>query len=547
MTTLTDTFTRANSTTTLGSTESPVKAWSADNGTWGINTNQAYVVTQSGFDSRATVDVGAANMDVSAAITTAQDAGVMASYVDASNYYLAKIISGSVTVIRRQGGSDTTLGSGGTWTDGATLRLVTNDSGSGTQVTAYIGATQVFTTLDTTAGRPAGTRAGFRDGTGGSPGAPRFDNFQVVYTAAGTNVTLTPNPATGSVTVAITGAPNVTPAYSQGTGIDGWATSAPGSLAAGSTAGTHTGAEGFELTRSASTATAVATKTITGLTIGQKYVYTAWLKLSPSGSATVQAGISVQGVSGASSGLATMTSTWVQKQVTFTATATSHTLQANVKANLATTGRAYFDDIKLAPYSVNPTTTVKRTDANGVRDVRRLTGQEPAGGTMTLTDYEAALTGTVQYDVTDTLGVTASASTNLNAVTNPWLNVVTQPATIKAKLDSVTEYGARRAFLGTVHRPVGREFPLIVTGPFASREGTLTVWCPDYATALAVLAVADAGETIMLRQPSYAGMDMYLVATEAQLDPSTPSSAGQRWAVVLTYSELDVPADPLKA
>ena len=141
MTTISDTYTRANSTSTLGSTESPVVAYTADNGTWGVISNQAYVVTQAGFDSRATIPVGQANMDVSAAITTAQDAGVMASYVDSGNYYLAKIISSAVTVIRRQGGSDNTLTSGaGTWSDGATLRLVTNDSGSGTQVTAYIRA-----------------------------------------------------------------------------------------------------------------------------------------------------------------------------------------------------------------------------------------------------------------------------------------------------------------------------------------------------------------------------------------------------------------------
>ena len=185
MTTITDTFTRADSTSTLGSTESPVLAWTADNGTWGISSNQAYVATQSGFDNRATISVGQANMDVSAVIVNAsEDVGLLASYVDASNYYYAQVdAGGTVRVLRHQGGADTNLITGVVgWSSGSTLRLVTNDSGSGTQVTAYIGATQIYTGLDTTSGRPAGTRAGFRSGSGASPGAARFDSLSVVYT-----------------------------------------------------------------------------------------------------------------------------------------------------------------------------------------------------------------------------------------------------------------------------------------------------------------------------------------------------------------------------
>lgn len=246
-------------------------------------------------------------------------------------------------------------------------------------------------------------------------------------------------------------------------------------------------------------------------------------------------------------GAVTATSTWTQAEYLFTATATSHTLQCFVRGNSGfdTQGDVYFDDIKLeAVGATYRPTTVTRVDANGSHPVRLLDGQEPISGSMTVTDYEAALTGTIRYDVVDAANVTTSASTTLGS-SSPWLHCAVLPQ-FRQELDFASGYAARRAFLGTVHRPIGRRAPLTVTGPLGTREGTLKVWCSDYATALAVAAVADLGETITFRQPTHPGLDMYLLAQSVSVEPDESTGSGWRWTVALDYIEVDVPSDSLK-
>ena len=64
-----DTFTRANSTTTLGTAETG-GAWSTTSGTWGINTNQAYVVTGVASNYSLSSLLSTADATVEVTITT---------------------------------------------------------------------------------------------------------------------------------------------------------------------------------------------------------------------------------------------------------------------------------------------------------------------------------------------------------------------------------------------------------------------------------------------------------------------------------------------
>ena len=183
MTTITDTFTRADSTTTLGSTESPVLAWTVRQGTWGVNTNRAYSVTNADGDT-VTVSVGQADMAVAAKIIgpgAGRLPAVVARYVDLNNSYRAESRAdlGTVALFRRIGGSDTQITTM-TFADGDVVGLSTVEESGSTRVILYKNSVQQYSTLDSTAGRPAGTHAGLR--WAGAISGAYFDDFTVDYT-----------------------------------------------------------------------------------------------------------------------------------------------------------------------------------------------------------------------------------------------------------------------------------------------------------------------------------------------------------------------------
>lgn len=65
---------------------------------------------------------------------------------------------------------------------------------------------------------------------------------------------------------------------------------------------------------------------------------------------------------------------------------------------------------------------ITRVDANGSRPVRLRSGQTPISGSLTVTDYEAALTGPIRYDVVDSASATTSAYASMlrtNLISNP--------------------------------------------------------------------------------------------------------------------------------
>jgi hypothetical protein len=184
--------------------------------------------------------------------------------------------------------------------------------------------------------------------------------------------------------------------------------------------------------------------------------------------------------------------------------------------------------------------TILRADVNGEGQVRLLPGQEPSGGVLIVTDYEAALTGTVTYTVDD-----ATATTELG-VPFPVLAVAGRP-NLRAHLAAVTGYGEDTTTPSTVVRILDRDDPIILESPHWLPSGTLTAWCASYADARTVAAVARAGRRTMFRQPDYLGMDCYVTFTGASIAPEPSVNSDQRWTVRLDYETVATPTTDLLA
>lgn len=164
-----DTFTRANSTTSMGTTETGSLAWTAVNGTWGINTNQAYSVGGAN-NALVGVNVGSANGTIEGTTAT-RDAGTALVWrmTDSANWYCLLISAGLTQFCKSVSGTVTTLGSAGTSANGDVWKVVVN----GTTFNAYRNGATTPTLTATDSSLSAAGTWGFRaDTTGG-----RFDNF----------------------------------------------------------------------------------------------------------------------------------------------------------------------------------------------------------------------------------------------------------------------------------------------------------------------------------------------------------------------------------
>ncbi|MGN7705044.1 hypothetical protein [Cellulosimicrobium sp. 22601] len=196
-----------------------------------------------------------------------------------------------------------------------------------------------------------------------------------------------------------------------------------------------------------------------------------------------------------------------------------------------------------------------RTDANGTRDVRLPDGASLSSGTLGVNDSEGALVGPIEYRVTvrDALTTSteqASTTTTLDGVDRPQLAPVALPQLGRAlRLVLADGWGEQRASSSTVHDVIGRAAPLVTIGPLRTRAGQYRVWCEDYATAQAVVALAARGDVLQVRHPRLPGADMYHLATSTSIDFLTvaaiPGGHTSRWAVTVGYVEVDPPSGPL--
>lgn len=183
---------------------------------------------------------------------------------------------------------------------------------------------------------------------------------------------------------------------------------------------------------------------------------------------------------------------------------------------------------------------IYRADTNGTAAVRLLPSQVPSGGTLIVTDYEAALAGAVSYSVNDAGGFIVSATTALN-ISTPRIHLPVLPQ-YRAELTLITGYRAGRAPEGTTHQVINRVDPVTVLGPLHTRTGTVTVWTATYTDALAVVNALAVGEVAQLRQPTYQGMDMYLTPGEVMQEPASETTTPQRWQVTISFTEVAAPA-----
>lgn len=187
--------------------------------------------------------------------------------------------------------------------------------------------------------------------------------------------------------------------------------------------------------------------------------------------------------------------------------------------------------------------TILRSDTNGTNLVRLYENQVPITGALTVTDTEAALGTTLTYKVTDSAGATDSDTTSLTYA-SPMFIVPVLPL-YKSDVTAVIDYDSRRDFGGSIHEIVGREDPIPVLGKQRFRSGTIRAYATSYEAALAVEAVCARGEVIMLRQPTFTGLDMYFVAQSISVAPDFQDN--RYWTVDVDYQQVGWPTAPLLA
>lgn len=171
-----DTFDRADSTNSLGSTSAGGFAWTVQattSASFGISSNQAYASAVSG-EGIATINDGLANFSSLEATITAKvngSTGVAFRYVDSANFWLVYVnSSGNWQLLKKVGGGFSTLSTGPAAAVGDSLLI----SASGSTVNVKVNGVQQMTATD--AFQSTATKKGLWVGAGGT--ASRFDNFK---------------------------------------------------------------------------------------------------------------------------------------------------------------------------------------------------------------------------------------------------------------------------------------------------------------------------------------------------------------------------------
>lgn len=185
---------------------------------------------------------------------------------------------------------------------------------------------------------------------------------------------------------------------------------------------------------------------------------------------------------------------------------------------------------------------VWRTDNNGTRLVRTLAGALPSAS-FVLEDYEAAVSGPLSYTFQHASGWKLAATTALD-VPATWLSLPVAPANA-VELDMVRTYQDERAGMGTVHEVIGRRDPLAALGALRARAGRLELWCRDWPAAAAVVRLLDRPGVFLLRQPDYAGLDLWFVVTRISRQPHQETTEPRRWALEVEYRETNPQTGPL--
>lgn len=186
-----DSFNRANSTTTLGSTDSynggTAKTWQATIGTYGITNNTAYEVSGTADSSIAYVDAGASDVTVTATMSGTMT-GLLALRINATNksYISLQAKSTGYYCYWYSGSAWTTLASTSQKPVSGDVLKVTLNAGT---LTFYVNGTQLFTNSNSAlSNNQTQTLFGF---SGQAATGNTFDNFEVDDLNTGSNASIT--------------------------------------------------------------------------------------------------------------------------------------------------------------------------------------------------------------------------------------------------------------------------------------------------------------------------------------------------------------------
>ena len=174
-----DTFTRADSAVSLGSTETGsagVLAWTSHTATavWGISTNRAYCPTSTASGANATVNAAVADCSVSLTLAVFENGqgNLLFRYVDESNFLFVAPVTAGFDLYRVSGGAFTVIGTNATAPASGDVVKATF---SGSAITIYVNDVSRITATESA--HSTATRHGMR--AGAAPTTMRVDNFLV--------------------------------------------------------------------------------------------------------------------------------------------------------------------------------------------------------------------------------------------------------------------------------------------------------------------------------------------------------------------------------
>jgi hypothetical protein len=198
--------------------------------------------------------------------------------------------------------------------------------------------------------------------------------------------------------------------------------------------------------------------------------------------------------------------------------------------------------------------TVQRSIDNGTtwEDIASLTDKTPNGSyTVTGYEYEAARGITMKYrgysTATDLVGfeVNSPYSTEVSVATASdgtwWLKSVYNP---NLNLGGVPFFGAERVFIEEqvgVFRPLGREYPVVISGVMGGRDGELEMRTTDLALWSKFYALMIEQGTLLLQSP-FGPSQKYIRIIERQYELAGRGDA-PLYAARIRFVEVAV-ADP---
>lgn len=199
--------------------------------------------------------------------------------------------------------------------------------------------------------------------------------------------------------------------------------------------------------------------------------------------------------------------------------------------------------LTVTPAAGETVTGIQRRDVNGGRLVRLPAGQVPSTSGFSVVDAEASLTGSITYQVMLSTG--RGPTTTVVLAGTGWFIVDPLLPTTAVPLELVLDYSAQRDASTIFHDVVGRPDPVPVIGPLRTRSGSMDLWASTFEVATTVEAMYAQKRTLLMRQGTYSGMDLYHLPVSVTISPDPATTNQRRWRVSIQYREVAAPTGPL--